>query len=253
MAQLTSRFRMGEIAGAEEAFRQGERFFLVPAFASRPGGIAQTYGNAALIAVLRGDAAAARARAAFALRNGRRMRSDYDICFAAYMAGMLCLMLGADRMAQRWSTRSLRLATRIGFPQFSAIARVVLGRAMAGQGEVERGLETIRSGIAAMDTTGSRVGLTLYLSWLAEAERFGDHAAAAAHALDQALSANPEERFYLPETLRLKAQILSAANDSDGADALLAEARSLAMEAGGQWFLRRLVLDDGGSQPTAIG
>ncbi|MDP4540961.1 adenylate/guanylate cyclase domain-containing protein [Qipengyuania sp. DY56-A-20] len=251
MAQLTSRFRMGDITGAEEAFQQGERFFAAPAFASRPGGIAQTYGNAALIAVLRGDPAGARARAAFALRNGRRMRSNYDICFAAYMAGMLCLMLGADRMAQRWSTRSSGLATRIGFPQFSAIAQVVLGRAMAGQGEVKTGIDTIRSGIAAMDTTGSRVGLTLYLSWLAEAEYFGDLADAATLTLDQALSANPEERFYLPETLRLKARILSAANESESADALLAEARSLATEVGGQWFLRRIALDDGGAQPMA--
>jgi class 3 adenylate cyclase len=251
MAQLTSRFRMGDIAGAEEAFLQGERFFTFPAFVSRPGGIAQTYGNAALIAVLRGDPSAARARAAFALRNSRRMRSDYDICFASYMAGMLCIMLGADQMAQRWSTLSLRLATRIGFPQFSAIAQVVLGRALAGLGEVEKGIETIRSGIAAMDSTGSRVGLTLYFSWLAEAECFGDDSDAAALALDHALLVNPEERFYLPEILRLKARNLSAANDSSGADALLAEARSLAKEGGGQWFLRRLALDDGNSRPIA--
>jgi class 3 adenylate cyclase/tetratricopeptide (TPR) repeat protein len=247
MAQLTSRFRMGDIAGAEQAFLSGESYYGVPAFTARPGGIAQTYGNAALVAVLLGDPAEARSRAALALRNGRRMRSDYDICFAAYMAGMLCILLGADRMARRWGERSLRLATRIGFPQFSAIAQVVLGRATAGLGETVQGLEMIRSGIAAMDATGSRVGLTLYLSWLAEAECFAGRAEEAALTLERALAANPEERFYLPETLRLKAQLLSASNRRDERLALLNQSQNLAIAAGGRWFLQRLEICDRGA------
>lgn len=243
MAQVTSRFRLGDLRGAEDAFVAGTKHFLHAPFADRPGAIAQTYGNAALVAALLGDPATARSRASFAIRHSRRLRSDYDTCFATYMAAMLALMLGADRMAQRLGERALRLADKLAFPQFTAIARIVVGRARAGQGDSAIGIAVIRDGIAAMEATNSRVGLTLYLSWQAESELSAGNFVDAAVTIEQALTINRDELFFLPETLRLKGRILASTDgDAGRSDQCMLAACELAEQMGGQWFLQRLAL-----------
>jgi tetratricopeptide (TPR) repeat protein len=237
---MTTRYRVGDLLGAETAFRSGEEFFDAPAFVNRTGAIPQTFGNAALIAVLTGDSAAARQRANFALRAARLQNSAYDRCFAAYMVAMVEILLGADRKAAALGASALRLAEAIGFPQFAAIARIVIGRARAGMGDVDAGIAVLREGLAAMAGTYSRNAQTLYLTWLAEAALSGGDIDTALDTSDAALSVNADEVFYRPETLRIRSLALLRRGFVPEASALLREGEALAISMQAPWFTERM-------------
>ena len=63
MIQMTSCYRIGDLIAAEDHFSSGQRYFDAPEFRRRAGVIAQTFGNAALIAWTMGNAAEAGRRA----------------------------------------------------------------------------------------------------------------------------------------------------------------------------------------------
>jgi hypothetical protein len=240
MIDMTTRYRMGDLVGAEAAFRSGGGYFDAPAFLNRAGAIPQTFGNAALVAILMGDSAAARQRSAHALVEARRKGTSYDRCFAAYMVAMVEILLGADRKAVALGTCALRLAAALGFPQFEAIARIVIGRGRAGLGDVEAGMALLREGIAAMAGTHSRNAQTLYLTWLAEAALSGGDNRAAFEATDAALLVNPEELFYRPETLRIRSLALLGQDSAADAETALLEGEAIAVAMKAPWFTDRM-------------
>jgi class 3 adenylate cyclase len=240
MALLTSRFRIGNLLGAETAFIDGRSFFSDRNFLSRPGAIAQTYGNAALVSLFLGDHSVGRSRAAFAIRNSRRMGSDYDLCFSTFMGGMVCLLLGSDKAALRLSGISLKLASKHNFPQFAAIGQIVHGRALAGLAQPKAGIELVEAGVGAMKGTGSKVGLPLYLTWLAEAHCFAGQQSEALPCLERALTVNEQERYFFPEILRLKSRLVAATGNDPSREDMLFDARTRAEAMQGQWFLNRM-------------
>jgi hypothetical protein len=54
---------------------------------------------------------------------------------------------------------------------------------------------------------GSLVTVPSYLTWLAEAQAVGGALADGLRTLDEALTVNPEERLWRPETLRVHGEI----------------------------------------------
>jgi len=240
MIDMTTRYRVGDLVGAEASFVSGQSFFDAELFVSRAGAIPQTFGNAALVAVLLGDSVSARRRCAHALRASRRQSGPYDRCFAAYMVAMVEILLGADRRAAGLGETALRLAGALGFPQFAATARIALGRARAGCGDVASGMHLLREGLQAMAETHARNAQTLYFTWFAEAALSGGDSLAAIEATRSALEINPDELFYRPETLRIRALALLGqglkAEARDASEEGLALAR--AMQA--PWFLDRM-------------
>lgn len=240
MIDMTTRYRMGDLIGADASFRTGIAYFDAPAFLGRAGAIPQTFGNAALVATLTGDGAAARQRSAYALVAARRQSMPYDRCFAAYMVAMVEILLGADRKAAMLGAGALRLAGELGFPQFEAIARIVIGRARAGMGEVHTGMVLLREGLAAMAGIHARNAQTLYLTWLAEAALMAGDIDAALAATDAARTINPDERFYLPETLRIRALALFHRGAVAEATSLLEEGERLAIAMNAPWFTDRM-------------
>ena len=71
------------------------------------------------------------------------------------------------------------------------ISRIVLGRARVTLGDAREGISLIREGLRAMSETGSRVALTRYLTWLAEAQVLSGTKQEAADTIEEALRANP--------------------------------------------------------------
>lgn len=241
MIDMTTRYRIGDLIGAEASFRSGDAFFHTRDFVQRTGAIPQTFGNAAIIAVLLGASDVARDRSAHALRTARQQGTTYDRCFAAYMVAMVEIMLGADRKASFLGKHALRLAGELGFPQFEATARIVVGRARAGLGEIGAGVALLRAGLAAMTGTHSRNAQTLYLTWLAEAALSGSDWVGALEATEAALGINAEERFYRPETLRIRALALLGSGAPAEAEAALCEGEALAAAMQSPWFIQRLL------------
>jgi len=209
MIQMTSRYRIGDLVGAEDYFERGQDLFKSPDFRKQPGWAAQTYGNAARNAWIMGDPARAQERIDQALTIARENDNPYDMVFAQYMAAIHAVLTGDMGPAARFAEDSIRLADKHGFPQFAAISRIALGRAMAEAGAPADGIDLIRDGLAGMAATGSRVAITLYMTWLAEAQLFGGLLDDALRSAGQALDVNPQERFFRPASLQLRGELLA--------------------------------------------
>jgi predicted ATPase/class 3 adenylate cyclase len=254
LIQMTSLYRLGDLAGAERHFESGQPLFDDSKFAEYPGAVAQTFGNAARNAWMLGRPDEARRRIQHAMHRVQAGQRPYDIAFAQYMAAILAMLMREAETARSLAEESISLSDRHAFPQFAAISRIVLGRALADLGQPEEGLALIRHGIAAMEQTGSRVALTLYLAWQAEAEAAAGKTACALASIGQALTANPEERFFAPELLRIRGELLEATGERDAAENDLRQALSLARDMNARWLelraaisLRQLPTADGSS------
>jgi class 3 adenylate cyclase/tetratricopeptide (TPR) repeat protein len=236
MIQMTSRYRVGDLIGAEDYFERGRQYFEFPDFQRRPGVIAQTYGNAAQIAWILGNEATAKRRIEYALMIARQNDNPYDLTYAQYMAAMYSVLLNQLELAVDFAKNSISLSDKYGFPQFAGISWVVLGRARAGLGFAEEGAKLIREGLVGMAAASSRVAITLYITWLAEAHVFAKSFEAALVEVENALQTNPQELFYRPESLRLRGEILKCGGMFDEAEQDLVEALALANRMGAKHF-----------------
>jgi class 3 adenylate cyclase/tetratricopeptide (TPR) repeat protein len=242
MVQMTARYRVGDLRGAEQFFVLGSIYFETENFERQPGIIAQTYGNAAQIAWVLGDDAAARQRIERALSISRRNENAYDLASTQFMAAIHANHTDDRALAAERSTESIRLSDEFGFPQFATIARITLGRAKAGQGAAAEGVRLIREGLAGMEGTASRAGATVYMTWLVEALVLAGLPEEAMAAAQQALTINPQELFFRPETLRLRGEILLRAGRHAEAEQDFLDALALAKRIGAARFIDRTTL-----------
>ena len=232
MIEMTSRYRVGDLAGAEDYFRRGEEVFVTPEFRQRAGVIAQTYGNAAMIAWLRGDDAEAQRRIDYALTISRDNNNPYDLAYAQAMAAIHLAMLDDFEAAASLAQEGILLSDRHTFPQFGAISRIALGRARARRGFAVDGMALIRDGLARMSAASMRVAITRYTTWLAEELLHAGSASEALIAVEQALQVNPQEIFFRPETLRVRGEISLQLGLLNASEQDILEAMKLANQMG---------------------
>jgi Tfp pilus assembly protein PilF len=95
------------------------------------------------------------------------------------------------------------------------------------------------SGLAGMVGTGSRVAITLYLTLLAEAELLAGRIEAGLFSVDEALRANPQERFFRPGSLHLRGILYDRTGRTDDAKRDYREAMRLSAEMGAKVFYVR--------------
>lgn len=215
MMQLTARYRVGDLQGAEQAFLRGLAFYDDTEFHNRPGTLVQAFGTAARNAWLLGMADTAQERSDYALLAVADR--PFDLAFAQYMAAILAMLMDEPKTALALGTQSIETSDASKFPVYSAISRVVVGRAVAALGDAADGAALIDDGIARMERTGSRNGITLYLAWAAEAQGLGKRWDLAAETINKALSINPEERFFEAECLRIRGETAAARGRIDDA------------------------------------
>lgn len=232
MMQMTAAYRVGALAEGEAAFRAGAPYFRSSAFRRRPGAVPQTFGNAAIIAWLRGQEAAARKRIERVAAYGRRADSAYARVFADNMAAMQFVIMGDFERGAEFARDAMTKADTEGFPQFAATARIILGRAMARTGRRRQGIELMTAGISRMEINGASNGMTMYLTWLAQSHVEAGEKAEARKAAARALSINPAERFFRAEALRVSALTRDARAETI---AELAEAIEVADAMGSTW------------------
>jgi len=91
------------------------------------------------------------------------------------------------------------------------------GIVLIKQNRNEAGLTKLGEGIEMWKATKARVGLTRWLSYLAEGYLSLGQLRRAAEAVELALNTqrNTCERFYLSELMRLKAEIMAEGQDND--------------------------------------
>lgn len=97
----------------------------------------------------------------------------------------------------------------------------------------EETIAGIQASLRTLATTGFRIGATQYFAWLVEALRSDGRLVEALAAVEDGLTAAPEEGFYRPELLRLRASLLARTGaDTATVDAAYQEAITLADEQG---------------------
>ena len=122
----------------------------------------------------------------------------YTICHAR---GMMDVFRRRADETRSYLGTVTAICNELGFPFWGAGAQILDGWALACGGEVEKGLETLRVGLAAWRKTGARLWLPMFLALEAEALAKAGHIDAALQAIEQALAVSDEtgERWALAE------------------------------------------------------
>ncbi len=230
MIELTARYRCGDLIGAEEAFQRGTPYFADPVFTARFGSIAQTWGNGAILAWLLGNSAGVVQRLAV-LQDALEAAPDaYSQTFLAHMTAMVLFLERRHGEATQAAQQALDLAEANSFPQFQVVARIALGAAQAGLGDPNSGAATMRDGLSRCEEVRARAAITLHHAWLAEAELAAGTPEIALGTITRGLAVCPQERFAIPEMLRLRA-LAEGALGRDGRRATLLQDALTAAEA----------------------
>jgi DNA-binding response OmpR family regulator/class 3 adenylate cyclase/predicted ATPase len=105
------------------------------------------------------------------------------------------------------------LSTEHGFSHWVNCGRIFQGWAAICRGEIDRGIDMLRAGVAAWRGTGSRLWLPAFLALEAEAYAKAGRSDEALQAIERALAISKEtgESWAKPELLRSKAGLLLAA------------------------------------------
>jgi tetratricopeptide (TPR) repeat protein len=201
--------------------------------------IAQTHGNASLMAWIMGDDAAARARMDHALAIARHNDNPFDRAYAEYMAANLAVLTGEYQSSVELARSSMALSENHNFPQFVAISRIALGRATAGLGDREAGLRLIEEGLERMRASAQRVSISVYFVWLAEIHLLMEELERAQACVADALTVNPQELFFLPEAIRLRGEIARRLDRLEQAEQDFDQALALSQKTGARRFAER--------------
>jgi class 3 adenylate cyclase/tetratricopeptide (TPR) repeat protein len=241
-ALLSTRFLMGDFVGGEDHFARARAFLEAPGFVQM-GDLALdvgTFGYASWNSWITGHADAARERDDHVrLVRGRAQRNQYVIAMAQISAANMHAMFREFARAEALAGEALAWAEEHGFVAATLWARTFLGLARAELGRTAEGVALLREALADATERGSRLQITLPLTYLAEAQALDGAVADALRTIDDALQANPQELFLRPEILRVRGELRLRQGDSGPAEADFREAISLAQKMGAKaWELR---------------
>jgi DNA-binding winged helix-turn-helix (wHTH) protein len=238
--QLIVHCYWGNLAGAENHFAAGLKFFDDPGFRQGdPGGRAiSVFGWASLNAWILGRADVARARLA-KMRTVVRLTNPHDLPWSDILAARLLAPMRDNETVEALAAHALDLCEKHGFPNEAATSRCLLGHALAQLDRPADGIVLIREGIDTLVQIGNRIGVPMYMMYLAAAQDRAGVVGDALETIEQALNFNPEETVYRPETIRMRGEIRLRQGDLKLAEVdfhnSLAMARSMGAKA---WELR---------------
>jgi predicted ATPase len=119
------------------------------------------------------------------------------------------------------------------------MTRPPLGWARAQLGHAGEGVALIRRGLAGLAETGARLGITHFLTCLAEAQALDGKLDDALVTIEEALAANPEELVYRPNALTCRGELRLKVNQPELAETDFREAIALAQKMQAKsWELR---------------
>ncbi|HKV53007.1 MAG TPA: hypothetical protein VJN94_00055 [Candidatus Binataceae bacterium] len=204
--QIITRQYRGDLAGAERHFSAWLAFFGDRRLQPPPPIAVNTFFFAGRNAWLLGRADVARERDSRMVASVKG-RTPFDIANSEYCGASLEVYMGNYKRAETRSLHALELAKKYEFPNPAIRARASLGSALAHMGRATEGVALIRQAIAGMREIGSRMGITITTTELAEAQGLEGAVEDALETAELALRAHPEEVVHRPETLRIRGEL----------------------------------------------
>jgi tetratricopeptide (TPR) repeat protein len=235
-AQLWTRFYIGDLVGAEDHFVSGHAF-LSDRDLRRYFIATWTFSTAGFNAWVMGRADEARAR----MRHAAATIEDdaFAKIIVEWSSSLLHVMLREPEQAAMLAAQAIATADEHGFRQFGLGPRMAHGWAQAQLGNADEGAVLIREALTAYRANGSLVSVPTRLTWLAEAQALGGAVADSLRTIAEALTVNPDERYWLPETLRVRGDIRRRQGEEGLAEADFRDAIVLAREMSAKaWELR---------------
>ena len=155
------------------------------------------------------------------------------------MSSYLHVMLIEPEQAAVLSAQGIATTAEHGFRQVAWWIRMPHCWAQAQLGHPDEGASLIRETLTTYRAIGSVFLVPVFLTWLAEAQALGGAPAESLRTLDEALTLNPDERFWRPETLRVRGDIRRKQGAEELAEADFRDAIALAREMSAKtWELR---------------
>jgi tetratricopeptide (TPR) repeat protein len=239
MIVMTSRYRTGDLLGAEAAYQDGLDYFADRNFPRRPGAAAQTFGNAAVVAWLLGRHDEAARRNERSLEVSRATGNPYDLAFACDMAATQALLASRPSEAESFALEGIRLSEEHGYTAFASATRIALGRAQADLGRPAEGAALMAASLHGPGQAAVRSSMTMYLTWLAEVHDALGATELALATIENALSVNPQEVFFRAESLRVRGDLSRRRGALDSARADYRAAVALARSIRAEVFVQR--------------
>jgi tetratricopeptide (TPR) repeat protein len=173
-----------------------------------------------------------------AVVQARALEHPHPLAFSLLFEMLVHMMRREPRDLLETYEELHGLCTRHGIAQELQWAIPLRGRALMELGEVDRGLDEIRKGLAAHTLIRSALLRPFYFNLLAgaliRARRFDE----ARTALDEAqLTARAtRQHAFDSESVRLQAEVLAAGGDGQGAERLYRESIEIARTQGARWL-----------------
>ena len=251
-AQQAARYFREDLVGAEEHFAHLGGFFEAVGYRKVSGAAVSALGVAARCAWTLGHAASARDRSAQMIVLAHGSKNPYDLAFGRFFEGYLHRFLREPQQAEAAAAQALVICEERGFRFVRDIARIVIGWARAQLGSASEGVLLIRQSLAGLSEIGARLGITDYLTCLAEAQALDGMIDDAISTIDEALRVNPEELVFQPNILSCRGELRLKVGNPELAEADFREAIALAQRMGAKSLelratmsLARLLRDTG--------
>ena len=155
--------------------------------------------------------------------------SPFEIANARYCANRLELYLRDYEQAGALAAQALELAEKHQLPNPAARSRCGLGAALAHLGQATEGVALIRLGMAGWTEIGTRMAVSSWMTYLAEAQERAGCLDDALETIQEALEVHPDELADRPETLRLCGELRLKNGQTQTAEAGFREAIALAI------------------------
>ena len=238
-AELSVRFYRGDLGGVEGHFARWSHSREAAGYRQAPGAVVAIMFYASYVAWTFGHADSARERIVQANAFARDSKNPYDLAYWGYLESYLYQLLREPQRAEAAATQALVLCEEHGFPYVRVGARAIKGWARAQLGSAGEGVLLIRQGLAGMAEAGIRVGVTDFLTRLAEAQALDGATGEALGTIEDALQANPEEVVFRPNILTCRGELRLKIGQAELAEADFRDAIALAQKQSAKsWELR---------------
>jgi class 3 adenylate cyclase/tetratricopeptide (TPR) repeat protein len=231
-------YYLGDLKGSEEHFAASLAVWREGRFAQQPLTTVTNFGFGSLNAWTLGRPALARERQAQMMATAADC-SPFDLANAEYIAARLELYLRDYGRAEAFAMSALARAEKHNIPNPVARARCALGVVRMHSGNPAEAVELISQGIAGWRAIGTRMGISTWTTYLADAQERSGALDEALATIQHALEVHPDELVDRPETLRVLGELLLKKGEIESADASFREALALAQKMTAKsWELR---------------